>query len=375
MAISRYAFSLRDRLRPSPVGPIGIDLGHRSVQLVQLELAEGGARLRAASSLPYPGDDASVLHSPKELGRLLTRALRRSAFRGRRVVSAIPADRVKLMLLHYELGPEQSEPDEILSLIEERTDETLEGCVIDYLPLRENPDQKGETSALVAVAREEAVIAHLELLRSAGLKVDALEIAPVALRRLLRELAEDPPRENVLAIHFGPERSYLLVLWGRRLILYREIAFGASGPVEALARSLDMTHSEARSLLGEYGLSSPPESEPPETPDARTFEIRRALVEIARPSFRSVAEQVASALVYTASRTRGESVDAVYILGGVAAWPGVEPFLAELLSMPVRVLDPLLGLGAEAEAATGAEPSSDLALAAGLALRGHGRGD
>ena len=82
-----------------------------------------------------------------------------------------------------------------------------------------------------------------------------------------------------------------------------------------------------------------------------------------------MAEQVSNALVYAASRTRGESVELVYLLGPVSRWPGADRLLGELVSAPVRTLDPTAGLrGGDSDA--GSAANADLAVAAGLAFRG-----
>ena len=157
------------------------------------------------------------------------------------------------------------------------------------------------------------------------------------------------------------------MLWGRRLILYREIAFSESSGIERIMKSLGMAMEAAQKLLSEYGVLAGVDQEP----NGTSGSIRQTVLEILRPEFNSVAEQVGNALVYTASRTRGDTVDFVYLLGPVARWPGVDKVLQAMLSMPVRTLDPATILpGAGSDEWTDGSPTSCLAVAAGLALRG-----
>lgn len=371
MQLKAIASWLGARSGVSDVGPIGLDLCPDRVHAVQLERAGGALRLCAAAS----GVSRGGLDHRRELSRALAGPLRQLPFQGRRVVAALPDEQVKLMLLHYEPSAAESEAHQILGLVQERIGDDLERCVIDYVELRQDPDQKKERSALVAVAREEEVTAYLELLRGAGLEAEALEVAPVSLRRLLMRLAEDPGHGNALTIHFGVRRSYLTVLWGRRLILYREIDFGEAKAVAQLGRSLELPPGAAGALLAEYGVGGAAPSDPPSDAGASASEIRRTLQEILTPALSPVAEQVSHALVYTASRTRGESIDLVWVLGPVARWPGIEVLLERLLGRPVRTLDPLGAVGGgRSERILHEGPPCDLALATGLALRGLAAG-
>ena len=353
------------------VGPIGFDLACDQLHMLQMERCRERLRVRAAASCPYPVGRDAILQSPGELKPLVARTLRSEPFRGRKVVTVIPGDAVKLMVLSYELNSQQSEPELILSLVRERIKEPLDEWVVDYHPIRPSHEKQSELSALVAIAREDAVIRHLELLRSAGLEVAALEIPPVAIRRLVIRLAMRDFGEDVMILHFGRDKSHLTVLWGRRLILYREIEFGENRAIEQVAKSLDLPLDSAAALLLEFGVF--PETASPDL-DRASVEISETVMEILTPGFATVAEQIGNALIYTASRTRGESVDLIYLVGAVAHWPGVDKLISSLTAIPVRILDPLQAITGTRSAfpPSVSDASPNIALAASLALRGFG---
>lgn len=222
------------------IGPIGFDLAADQLHMVQMEAERESLRVHASVSRPYPIDREAILRAPADLKALVAGAMRSQPFRGKKVVTVVPGDQVKLMVLSYELGPRDSEPEMILALVEERIQESLDEWVVDYLPVRPSHEKQSELSALVAIVREEVVNQYLELLRRAGLEVEALEISPVAIRRLVTRLAVRDLEEDVMILHFGREKSHLTVLWGRRLILYREIEFGLDRAIEQVAKSLDL---------------------------------------------------------------------------------------------------------------------------------------
>ena len=128
----------------------------------------------------------------------------------------------------------------------------------------------------------------------------------MAIRRLVIRLALRDFGEDVMILHFGRDKSHLTVLWGRRLILYREIEFGENRAIEQVAKSLELPLDSAAALLLEFGVF--PETASPYL-DRASVEISETVMEILTPGFANIAEQIGNALIYTASRTRGESVE------------------------------------------------------------------
>ena len=370
ISLDRIARMLATAPRVREARPIGLDLGAEGLHMLQLDGREQEPRIRAMLSTPYPADREATLASPPQLTSLLRQALKAGGFRGRRVVTAMPESGVRLMVLNYEIDRQTSEPERILQLVGERIDEALEGCVVDYLPIRTSGEKHGAKSALAVVARRDAVIDHLERLRAAGLEVEALEISPVAVRRLVARLLPDETDLNSLVVHCGARRSDLTVFSGRRLILYRELDFGEDETIGALGKSLEMSPEQARSLLYQYGVRADAEGRAWDDP-AAAQEISETVLEILKPTFYALKEQVDKACVYTASGWRGASVDQVYLLGSIARWPGFDGVLQGFLSLPVRILEPLAAFapvdGAEA---AGRDRHREIAIAAGHALRG-----
>lgn len=356
--------SLRFRRR-SDTGPIGLVLGAEGLHAVQLDRRGGSVELRAAVAARSSGAQPGLPGSPKELRAFVAQALRGGRFHGRRVVTVAPAEDTKLMVLHYQLAPKQSDAEAILGLVKDRVGAPLEECIVDFLPIRTSGERQ-ERSALAAVVRREPLLAFLERLRDAGLEAEAVEIVPVALRRLVAWLGRDETLRNALVVHCGQRRSDVTVLWGRRLLLYHEIDFGEEQTIEDVARTLCVEPELAVSMLRAYGIGGGSEVPVPGAESISAAEIAETVAEILRPSFQALAEHVRKALVYTASRMRGGSVDEIQLLGRIAGWPGAEKLLAEWLGLPVRLLDVSRAFPRLGEL----PPSSELALAAGLALRG-----
>jgi Tfp pilus assembly PilM family ATPase len=239
-----------------------------------------------------------------------------------------------MLLLNYTVAEGESESDAVIRELRERVHEELDGMVVDYIPVRqEHPSRPKE--AIVAMAARDKVTAYLDVLSAAGLQVAALDVAPAALARLMSWIhaAETSAYPNLLLINFGSRNSYLMVVWGKRLMLDRPIEFAEQRLLARLKNILDIPEPEGKRLLLERGLGPVSERDDGD-------EISRTLREVLRPEFDALKAEVNKTLVYTASRTYGRSVDSIYVVGSIARYPRIEPLLRELFPVPLKILDP-----------------------------------
>jgi len=354
-------------LKPHRCGPIGLEIATEKLHMVQFEIDSNPPSIRAAISLPYSGEREALLADPKQLKALVRRALASKPFHGRSVVSCLPASDVQTMTLSYKRGPGQSDADAIVGELRERIKAEIEQSVVDYVAIRGDDGEAAERSAIVAVADRRRVLAYLEALRAAGLDALALDIGPSALARLVSSLGHGAHYANALLINFGRGRSYMSVMWGRRLMLDRELEFGENRLVERLAGTLNMPEASVLQLLYERGFSAPEAA----GADSALAEAVRTVCEVLRPEFATLAAEVNKTLIYTASKTRGQSVERIHLLGSVARYPGVAALLQGLVSVPVEVVNPLNVFPVRPGAAVtqDLDPIAGIGLATGLALR------
>ena len=358
---------LRADRRRTP-GAIGLELSYERLHMVQMDLGGDGPSIRAATSLEYPVPRDELMTDAGALKRLVKKGLASQPFSGRRVVTTMPTGAVKLMLVTYSVPDDASEPQVVLQRSLERLDGDAADWVVDYLPVQSRRDREGDRAALVACTRRDDVVAYLDHLSRAGLEVQAVEVGPVAVRRLIASLTEANAMENVLTINFGRAKSYLTVYTAGTIALDREVNFGEDELASKVAASLEMSLGEATELLYRYGVGRVGAAEVSGLPD----EIASTITQIVRNRFLGLVAEVEKAMMYTASQLRGAGIDGVYLLGSVARWPGSEALLKELLAIPVEVLDPFSAFIARSDAAVleNLDPIAGIALATGCALRG-----
>ncbi len=164
---------------------IGLDIGFDRLNLVQMQHQANGIQMRAIASIPFKSTREALLASPSELKVLLNQAFAMHPFKGKKVVSCLPAEHIKIITITYKPVEGQTEDEAVVVELRERYKSELDNLVVDFMSLRQEESGADKRDALVALAPREKVIAYLDLLTGAGLDVEALDIGPAALTRLV----------------------------------------------------------------------------------------------------------------------------------------------------------------------------------------------
>lgn len=360
----------RWRARAVPAHPIGVDFAGAGLNLLQIAVSGRGPLVRAAVSLPYPMPRAELLADARALKSFVRTALASAPFSGTAAVAALAPTEVRILPLTVSVPHGQTEQQAVARAVREQLGAQAGESVVDYYQVRSTDAGNNERQVLAAVARRSDVVAYLDCLHSAGFTPSALDIGPTAMARLLAAMHQNDYEESVLLINFGMHKSFLTVIWGRRLMLDREIDFGEMQLVDKLARALKLGPDMALALLREHGTGA----RTAVGSGAIAHDIGRTIGEILHPEFSALAEELLRTQVYVASRTRGSAVSRVYLNGSAARYAHIPQRVAAMINLPVDVLDPFQAFGAMDGFTPQPGVTHGIALAAGLALRGveHG---
>ena len=374
--IAKTAALLRPRTSDLKIGPIGIDFGLEALHLVQLAVAAGKSpEVRARVSLSFDNPRRELLENPHQFRSLIKRALAADRFYGRKAVIAMPSGMFRTMSINYPAtpGPDQ-EAAAILNVMKARLDGDLADYVLDYMPVK-GRSKNDERLALVAVSEREPVVEFLELARKARLDVQALEIGPVAISRLVGALSIESGSKNALVINSGRRASYLTLISGSDVLFDQEVSFGENTLIRQAAETLDMPEDMARDLVMRTGVHSGNDAA-----DAAIDEtgLVSTIAEILKPQFLKLVEEIKRVCLYAAAETRGGAVTQVYLLGSIARWPGSDGLLSALTGSNVaKIPDPLTLFPSSGNAMpeTVSSAAPEIVVATGAALRGlHSHG-
>lgn len=358
---------------------IGLDLGREKLNMVQISFNSGQPLIHAAASDYHDTDLDKLFEHSDSIKKLVKNILSNNKFKGRKVVSTLPSHFLKIVFLNYQLNKNESNAESLLSALKRRINDDLSDYVIDYLPIKPDAIERNDRMALVAMANRNIVEQYLDLLTECGFEVVALEIGPVAIRRLINAMAAKEQLQKILTINFGNDCSYLTVIWNNDLLFDRKIDFGLETIIAMVARAFDTEDKTALEILHQYGLAETVrqtisfDKNVAELDDDNDDNIKNAIYDILNPSFVKLAAEIRDIMVYIASETRGGAVEQIYLMGSLARLSGIEHVIDKLISVPTKIINPFYGIDSDGVSNTHYDlgPVAGVAVATGLALRGH----
>jgi type IV pilus assembly protein PilM len=211
--------------------------------------------------------------------------------------------------------------------------------VLDYQILSEFTDDEGQPvkRVLLVVAYRELVDRYVAACKKAGIRLMGIDLEAFALLRALSAPRHEAGQEGaVVAVAIGSERSTFAVSDGSSCQFTRVLDWGGASLDVAVARTLDLTPSQAepfkRQLSLEPGASNP-EGVSPEKADAARQAVRVQLQAFAR--------ELVSSLQFYQNQPESLGIGEIVVTGGTAHLPGLASELQRLIGVLVRVGDPL----------------------------------
>lgn len=345
--------------------PIGVDIGHRCVKMIQLAQSDGSLTVLSVGQAPMP---ASATMDEPQRRRCVVSAIRqllaRGRFRGRSAVSALSAEELQITSLRLA----EAEPLQVDKALRkeaaQRFDLDAETDAIDYLlagSVRQDEEVKNEF--IVLAAKAGTIESHISLLEEAGLQPAGIDAAPCALFRSFERVMrrEEDRQRTMIFVDVG--YRYTTVVFGRsgEICLAKQMPFGIARFDEEIASRLEVGAPDAESLRLRLQRDEPVE-------DGTRHLVTDALALAAE----QLAKELSLCLRYHTVTFRGKRVERALVAGGGAHERVLLDVLQRHLSIAVETAEPLRGLDLEnadsGEACSRSSP--DLALAIGLSLKG-----
>lgn len=215
--------------------------------------------------------------------------------------------------------------------------------------------------ALFAMKREQ-VAKTLAPFEEAGVRVDVLQLAPIALTNMLAfdQLPvadpDNPPPSTVL-VSIGVDSTDVVVTNGLR-IWQRSMPMGGKSFTKALVTDMQLTFAKAEQQKRNAVRASDP----------------RAVFKAMRPVFKEFASELQRSLNYHTGTDRSAKIGRVLLLGNAAKLRGLSDFVGKELQLDVQRFDKFTALEGSAVLSAPAFRENRLAFgtAYGLALQAAG---
>jgi type IV pilus assembly protein PilM len=349
--------------------PIGVDIGHDSVKMLQVEAVGSSLEVTAAAKMPLP---PSVNTDPQsripQAVDLIRQMLRQHPFRGRKIVAALPREIVHSKNLRLPLMPTA----ELAAVVNFEARNVFpfdtEKATVHFLPageVRQGTEMRQEV--IVLAARNDDVNDVVENLHRSGAIIQSLDIEACAVYRSLERFIrrkEDENDVNVL-VDIGARRSQVVIGRGRDISFIKPIDIGGFHFHDAVSRKLGISVEEAEALRRRLV-----ESGEPADVASRRDPVRQAVFDATRSPMEELGREISLCLRYYSVTFRGHRPTRLRLIGGEASDPQLQALLNSALVIPVEVGRPLYSVNtSRMKPADRRGAMCEWALALGLSLR------
>jgi type IV pilus assembly protein PilM len=346
---------------------VGLRIG--SSQLAAARIANNGhAELQQLARADL--DRGVVVNGEVRDADALTRALK-SFFSSNK----LPKGAVRLGIASNRIGvrtldvPAIDDPLQFENAIRFRAQELLPipvtEAILDHVVLSESTNAEGELvrNVLLVFAHRELVDRYVDVCRSAGVRLAGIDLDAFALLRAVAvpRLDSEEATRALVAVAVGQERTVFAVSDGRVGDFVRVLEWGGQTLDVAIARTLDLTPSQAQPYKHHLSLLS-------DTAPAGISRVQLEAIKAAiRTEIAALGRELISSLRFYQSRPESLAIGEVLLSGGAAQMPGFAEELRLALGAPVRVADPLMRvtLGKKVQAP---ENAGRFAVAIGLGI-------
>ena len=343
-------------------GPIGMDIGSRSVKLVQLSADH--SRLVEAARWDFPNPSAEL--SPEQHRVQLTEALARvregRRFRGRDVVLCLGRENLFLQNLRL---PRQVGED-LNAVVEQESRQRLpfpaDEAEIRYLEAGEvRQSDSSLREVIVAACHRPALRRLLDTIEEAGLHPVSVDIEPAAIvRSYSLQFNRDEDRDRrVMFVHVGYSNSVVVIAHGDHILFVKYVESAGKQMDEAVASRLRMEPTEASALRRHNGDRRRELQDP---------EVTRGIAQAIRPIIERLAHEISLCSRYHSVTFRGQPVCRMVLSGGEASQLLAESLQARL-NIPCLMSEPLRRYAVDRRI----QPLAQWDVAVGLAAREIGR--
>jgi len=348
--------------------PIGLDIGHSSVKMIQLVNNDGEVKVLAADKVRI---DESIDGNGEERRDFIISAIKqmlaKGSFRGREVVSCLPNDILKITSLRLSETESEKIDQALRKEAFQRFGMDQDNVSIDYAlagDVRHGDEIKSEL--ILFAADNEEIKNHMKMLEKAGLRPEGIDPVPCALFRCFRRLLrrqEDKSRSYVF-VDVGNKFTTIVFVRGGEISFVKQIPIGGARFNEEIAGKLDLSVDEAMMLRcklqmqklpdGEQELQDSDSDSTKQASQAETEQERQddgaldaSTQQVIDDAINVAAEQLAREISlcfkYYTVTFRGKRVDRAFFCGGEAYENTLLDILRRKLSVDIEVAQPLRG--------------------------------
>lgn len=336
---------------------VGIDIGSKTIKIVELAKEGQAWRLKGSGIVGYKGESLDKSLDGR-VETLLAEAIKKlhaaAKISSREVSIALPEPQVFTRTIKF---PPLTD-NEISSAVKWEAEQYIpipiaEAIVQHQIIERREKITPPEVIVLLVAAPRALVEKYIRVVQAAGLTVVGVETEVISL---VRSLA---PLQGVsLVIDFGAGSTDIAISKNGVLSFSRSIPTAGEAFTRAVAQGLGVQIQQAEEYKRAYGLSQ----------GQLEGKIKGAI----DPVFRVVTDEIKKAIHFYQTEEGGEAPTSIILSGGTSGMPEVVSLLTKFLGLEVIIGNPFAKVIVDPDVLKSITPYAPLySIAVGLALRGE----
>lgn len=354
-------------LTKSKPHPIGLDMGHSVIKMIQLSLIDGTITVEAAEEETL---DSQLEHGSPQWSETVVRLLKsmynRGGFKGQEVVSCLPGDKLKTKSLRLDTSGYEDIDAMMNTEVAKRFDLDPEQDEIRYI-VAGNAYQGAEIKNEVIFfgMERQDLVEHIQLIEQAGLIPVSLDTVPTSLCRCFQTTLRRREDRDVVSVYvdLGTRFSTVIIGRGREIAFIKQIPIAGLQLNEQVASRLGISLEEAVKLRDRLRHAD----------SARIEQATRdAVTDAMNSSIEALAHEISLCFRYYAVAFRGQRPTKAAFAGGEAYESTLMDALQRQLGVEICVAEPMKGfdLSRTCLDRRSNPQMCEWSIAVGLALRG-----
>jgi len=302
------------RFKKSRFGPIGIDIGSRSVKLAQF--SEDGKRLIEASRWDLPMPNAEELSDDElddQVVESLAQAREGRGFKGNDAVLCLNHRQLFLQNIRVSKTAQVSLDRTVQQEAAGRIPFPVADAEIRYFEAADIRQGDAVMREVILMACHRPVLERLlRVVERANFRPVAVDVEPTSLvRTYTSQFRRDEDREvRTMYVHVGFESTLVVIAQGDELLFVKYIDLGGKQFDEAVSRKLKMSITDSAALRRNNGDRRSDRQDP---------EITRSVADAIRPAVERLAGELSMCVRYHSVTFRGRPLERFVLGGGEAS--------------------------------------------------------
>ncbi len=334
---------------------VGLDIGSKTIKIVELQKAGEGYNLVASGIVGYSGTSVEKIIDDQELaslGQVIRKLHDEAGISSKDVAISLPEPQVFTRAIKFPMLTDAEIASAVKWEAEQYIPIPVAEAVVQHTILARNEKATPPEVLILLVAAPRGVVEkYTKVIQFAGLNPVIIETELIATTRALA-----PSGRIAIIVDLGAASTDIAIAKDGLLSFSRSIPIAGEAFTRAVSQGLGVSGAQAEEYKKTYGLE----------PAQLEGKVKGSL----DPVVRLVVDEIKKAISFYQSEEKGDAPSAVIISGGTSGLPQLTQTLSSQIGLEVVIANPFGRVRVDNDTATKLAPYAPLySVAVGLAMR------